>query len=235
MKVSIIIPTYNEERYLEKLLPYLQQNSTPLLLEIIVVDCGSSDNTVSVALEHNARVISTNIKGRAHQLNVGAQNSDGEILYFVHADTIPPSGFDRLIVDTLDFDTNAGCFTSIFDWDHPFLRFCNFFSRLPFWFCRGGGQTLFVTKKLFMSINGFDEHMKIMEEYEFIGRVKTNTRFSIVKKNAITSARDYRNNGPFRLQFIYACVFILYAVGASQNYMIDFINRHISNSTKSCS
>ena len=234
MKVSIIIPTFNEEKHLEMLLPYLQSCNVHCLLEILLVDCGSSDNTVSIAHKYNVRVISTDVKGRAYQMNVAAQHAKGEVLYFVHADTIPPFDFDRLIANNLEADAQAGCFTSIFDWDHPFLRFCNFFSRLPFWFCRGGGQTLFITRDLFTTLNGFDKQMVIMEEYEFIGRVKANTKFSIVKINAVTSARDYRANGPFKLQFVYACVFVLYAFGASQNCMLEFVGRYISKPSKSC-
>lgn len=235
MKLSIIIPTYNEEHHLKMLLPYLQNNSSGYLTEIIIVDCGSADKTIDVAREHSAKVIVTDKKGRARQMNLAALEAKGEVLYFVHADTIPPTGFDKLIIDSVKGDRKAGCFTSIFDWDHPFLRFCNFFSRLPFWFCRGGGQTLFVAKHLFNSLQGFDETMTIMEEYELIDRIKANTQFKIIKKNAITSARDYRENGPFKLQFIYACVFVLYALGASQDYMLEFVSRHIAKPSKSCS
>lgn len=234
MQLSIIIPTFNEERHLKMLLPYLRNNSSGYLAEIIIVDCGSSDNTIGVARAHGAKVITTDKKGRARQMNLASLEAKGEVLYFVHADTIPPSGFDKLIIDSIKVGRNAGCFTSIFDWNHPFLRFCNFFSRLPFWFCRGGGQTLFVAKHLFNSLKGFDESMTIMEEYELIDRLKTSTKFKIVKKNAITSARDYRENGPFKLQFIYACVFVLYSLGASQEYMLEFVSRHIAKPSRSC-
>lgn len=234
MKVSVIIPTLNEEQHLEKLLSYLQKYSADYLVELIIVDCGSTDRTLLIADEHAAKVITTDKKGRAHQMNVAANQAKGDVLYFVHADTMPPAGFDKLIAMNISSENQAGCFTSIFDWNHPFLRFCNFFSRLPFWFCRGGGQTLFVTKKLFNKLNGFDESMTIMEEYEFISRLKAKTRFKIVKRNAITSARDYKQNGAFKLQFIYACVFVLYASGASQDYMRNFVGRYISKPSKSC-
>lgn len=235
MQLSIIIPTFNEEKHLQQLLPHLQANSVGYLAEVIVVDCGSTDQTLSVANKHGAEVITTEKKGRSYQMNLAARLAKGKVLYFVHADTIPPFAYDKLIIDSVDKEIEAGCFTSIFDWNHPFLRFCNFFSRLPFWFCRGGGQTLFVTKNLFDALKGFKEDMTIMEEYEFIGRLKKASKFKIVKKNAVTSARDYRVNGPFRLQFIYACVFILYAAGASQEYMINFISKYIHKPSKSCS
>jgi rSAM/selenodomain-associated transferase 2 len=234
MQLSLIIPTFNEEHNLKRLLPYLHNYSSGYMAEIIIVDCGSSDKTIKIAKEYGAKVIVTNQKGRARQMNIASLEAKGEVLYFVHADTIPPSGFDKLIIDSVREGRNAGCFTSIFDWNHPFLRFCNYFSRLPFWFCRGGGQTLFVSKHLFNACKGFDESMIIMEEYELIDRLTTSTKFKIVKRNAITSARDYRANGPFKLQFVYACVFVLYALGASQDYMLDFVGRHIAKPSRSC-
>ena len=66
-----------------------------------------------------------------------------------------------------------------------------------------------------------------MEEYELISRLRKQTHFSVIRKNAVTSARDYRVNGVYRLHLIYAWVFILYASGASQERMLSFVRKHV--------
>lgn len=228
MKVSVIIPACNEEKCLQKLIPYLQKESGKHAVhEIIVADGGSDDHTEVLCKKYGALLVSSAEKGRAVQMNAGAHAASGDVLYFVHADTYPPHAYVDLIIDRLSAKEQAGCFTSIFDWPHPFLRFFNFFSRLPFWFCRGGGQTLFVSRQLFRKLEGYDPQMRIMEEYELISRLRKQTSFAVIRKNAITSARDYRVNGVYRLHLIYAWIFILYAGGASQEKMLAVTRKYV--------
>jgi len=225
--ISLIIPTYNEAARITHLIEYLEKEKGTVEMEIIVVDGGSADNTVLVAKQTSAIVLKSPRKGRAAQMNYGVEQAKGEVIYFVHADTKPPSQFDNHIDEVINSGKQVGCFTSIFDWNHPFLRFCNIFSRLPFWFCRGGGQTLFIKKNLFQKLGGFNESMTLMEEYDLISRARKSAAFTIIKKNAITSARDYKVNGAFRLQLIYTYVFFLYAIGASQDKMLSVVRKHV--------
>jgi len=226
--LSIIIPTHNEEQSIGQLIKFLKTNvGTNEPIEIIVADGGSTDQTQKEVKKYDIKFLPTPQKGRSVQMNYAVSQAKGEIIYFVHADTKPPKNYARLILNKIAQGNEAGCFTSVFDWNHPFLRFCNFFSRLPFWFCRGGGQTLYVKRELFEKLNGFDEEMILMEEYDFISRVRKKTDFGIIKKNAITSARDYRKNGAFRLQFLYSYVFIMYATGCSQQKMLSFVQKHV--------
>ena len=225
--ISIIIPTFNEEKNIGDLITYLQRCVKHKPAELLVVDGGSTDSTCEIVKSTGAKLVHAPKPGRSKQMNYAASVATGDILYFVHADTQPPKDFYSAITTQINADNEAGCFTSIFDWNHPFLRFCNFFSRLPFWFCRGGGQTLYVKKSLFNKLNGFDETMILMEEYEFISRLKKASSFAIIKKNAVTSARDYRKNGAVRLQLIYSVVFLMYALGMSQNKMLEFVRKHV--------
>lgn len=228
MDLSIIIPTLNEEEQIGSLITYLRKNAGKSITpQVIVADAGSHDKTKEIARDQGAEVLNVAQMSRAVQMNSAEKSASGELLYFVHADTKPPVGYGAHIMAAVEKGHKAGCFTSIFDWNHPFLRFCNAFSRLPFWFCRGGGQTLFVTKEIFRELVGFDEGMILMEEYDFISRVRRKTNFAIIKKNAITSARDYRLNGAFRLQLIYSYVFFLYATGASQEKMLQVVQRFV--------
>jgi len=226
--ISLIIPTYNEAQSIKALITYLNENKGSVEIEVIVVDGGSSDDTIARAKEVGVKVLSAPEKGRAVQMNYAVSQAMGEIIYFVHADTKPPKNYGEYIESALQNGKEAGCFTSIFDWNHPFLRFCNFFSRLPFWFCRGGGQTLYIKKSLFDQLGGFKEDMILMEEYDLISRARKETSFAIIKKNAVTSARDYRVNGAFRLQFIYSYVFFLYSIGAPQEKMLSVVRKYVN-------
>lgn len=85
--ISIVIPTYNEAEVIQKLIRYLLNSENSSLLEIIVSDGGSTDNTQALAREAGAKVIQSPKKGRAAQMNAGAAEANGQILYFLHADT----------------------------------------------------------------------------------------------------------------------------------------------------
>jgi glycosyltransferase involved in cell wall biosynthesis len=92
--VSIVIPAYNEAAGIGALLAYLRQvTADEPDLEIIVADGGSTDGTRARARRAGATVVRSPRKGRAAQLNYGARQATGDILYFLHADSYPPPGF----------------------------------------------------------------------------------------------------------------------------------------------
>ncbi|WP_367180430.1 glycosyltransferase [uncultured Muriicola sp.] len=116
-KISIIIPVLNEEEALDTLLPYLQTKAANYnQLEVIVSDGGSSDNTISIAKKFGASWLSAT-RGRASQMNAGAKKANGQILYFLHADSLPPKHFDQIIVSAITSGIPAGCFRLIFNMD----------------------------------------------------------------------------------------------------------------------
>ena len=95
MKISIIIPVFNEEIFLPKLIDYLLKIQNPEFTnEIIVVDSGSEDKTLEVLETYSKIIILKSKKSRAIQMNIGAKQATSEILYFLHCDTFPPINFD---------------------------------------------------------------------------------------------------------------------------------------------
>ena len=93
--ISIIIPVLNEEKYIKDVLFSISANArTKCIKEILVIDGGSTDQTITNAEAYGATVLKSK-KGRAAQMNFGATNANGEILYFLHVDTLPPEGFDK--------------------------------------------------------------------------------------------------------------------------------------------
>ncbi|MEO6819726.1 MAG: glycosyltransferase, partial [Ginsengibacter sp.] len=113
--ISIIIPTFNEEKNIEKLVSYLKEHGEDLISDIIVSDGGSSDLTISEAARAGASVFTSPQKGRAAQMNFGASLSKGTILYFVHADTFPPLNFADDILKAIAKGYDFGRFRTRFD------------------------------------------------------------------------------------------------------------------------
>ncbi|KAK9865949.1 hypothetical protein WJX84_011892 [Apatococcus fuscideae] len=97
--VSVIIPALNEELGIQQTVAYLQQ-CRPLVHEVIVVDGGSSDRTIQLAEELGAMVVETK-KGRARQMNAGVQTASGDLLCFLHADSLPPKQLVDVVRRTL--------------------------------------------------------------------------------------------------------------------------------------
>ncbi len=99
--ISIIIPVLNEAKNIQDTLVFLQNCVVSSDIEIIVVDGGSTDQTVSIAKELGVIVIDSPAMGRANQMNAGAAIAKGDILLFLHADTKLPNNYDQLIKNTL--------------------------------------------------------------------------------------------------------------------------------------
>ena len=225
--ISVIIPVLNEEENLRKLIPYLlSKASYPQQLEIIVVDGGSSDNSVTTATSLGASVLSSAM-GRACQMNTGADSARGSILYFLHADSFPPDQFDRIILEALDHNSVAGCFRLQFESSSHFLRFFAWFSRFNFPLCRGGDQSLFIARELFDSLGGFDERYRVYEDNEFIGRIYRKAGFTVLPFRLSTSVRKYTLNGRLRLQYHFAVIHFLYFLGKGPEVLHNYYHKHI--------
>lgn len=213
MQISIIIPTYNEADNIGHLIQYLQRHSKKTVSEIVVCDGGSQDNTLDLAKQHGATPILSPSKGRAAQMNYAASRAKGDILYFVHADSIPPSEFEKDILKCISGGIKSGCYRFKFNSDNPFLKLNAWFTRFNLLVCRGGDQTLFIEKNLFNELGGYDEKFIIMEEYELIKKLKKKNAFCIIQKDVLVSARKYEKNSYFRVNLANFIVFNMYRLG----------------------
>ncbi len=227
-KISIIIPTLNEEKNLKRLLPHLiKMDKKSLIKEIIIADGGSQDQTIAYAISFGAKAIQTD-KGRAQQMNAGAKKATGEILHFIHADSFPPANFTSDVLHKINEGVDYGCFRSLFHTSNKFLRSNSYFTRFKGIIFRGGGQTLFIKKSLFDKAGGYKESLIVMEEYELLRRLRKIGKFEIVQKSVLVSVRNYEKNGFVRLQFIYACIFIGFFLGLPQSSLTKFYKRFIN-------
>lgn len=209
--ISIIIPTLNEAQVLGKTLARLQENNT---CEVIVVDGGSSDTTVVLAQKAGCRIISSP-KGRSRQMNLGAAEATGEILLFLHADTLLPDNFSKLILDAISHPGFvAGAFSLAIESSARSLAviawLANLRSRLlhlPY-----GDQALFTTRKMFSAIGGFPE-IEIMEDFVFLRKMKKEGQIVILPECATTSARRWENLGIVRTTLINQLIVCGYSLG----------------------
>lgn len=236
MKISIIIPVLNEAAIILKLLQYLihKADSSTNIKEIIVVDGGSRDDS-KILIDSFAKSQAVNIrfltssKGRARQLNCGAKESIGEILYFLHADTFPPIAYDSLIINEVKNGNFAGCFRMKFDDNHWWLKLLGWMTRFKSKKCRGGDQSQFITKSLFEQIDGYDESYIVYEDNDLVDRLFAINQFVIIPQNIITSARRYREIGIWRLQYHFLNIHIKKWMGASSEELYQYYKNRVAN------
>ena len=197
MTLSIIMPVLDEaagiEAALRALAPYRARGA-----EVIVVDGGSSDNTVALARPFATQVLAAP-RGRAEQMNAGAAAASGDVLLFLHADTRLPADADRLILDGLARTHRAwGRFDVRFD-DGGALRLValmmNVRSRLT-GICTGD-QAMFVTRAAFDSIGGFPP-IPLMEDVTAATLLKRVSRPLCLHARVTTSGRRWRQHGIWR-------------------------------------
>lgn len=227
--ISIIIPVYNEEKQLPVLLKHLEAASSGFISEILVVDGGSTDATSNVAGNFSAVNYIRSNRGRAAQMNAGAANASSEILYFLHADSLPPKSFDSKIIDAIEKGNDCGCFQMRFDNDHWWLKLMGYFTKFNHISCRGGDQSLFVKRGLFHRLSGFDENYIVYEDNEFIGRLYKYARFTVIKSWITTSARLYEKLGVWNTQRLFLEIYWKRRFGASAEELYSHYYKRLSS------
>lgn len=229
MRLSVIIPTLNEEGCIEQLLDHLVESLNDLEGEIIIADANSVDQTRALAERYPVKVLNCHKMSRAYQMNEGAKIATGDVLYFVHADSIPPVTFYNDIKSALEEGADMGCYRFKFRSKSFLLALNSFFTRFDYEICRGGDQTLFIRKEAFEKLNGYRNDYRIMEEYEFMARAREQYRFTIIPKNVSVSARKYEENSYSRVNYANFIVFRMYRNGATQDELCRTYGRLLNH------
>ena len=216
--ISIIVPTLNEEKYIIKTLQRLQEFRKKKILEIILVDGLSQDNTLAVSRHLCDKVISIK-PGRADQLNAGALEANNNLLLFIHADTIMnPENIYELLSKYekiewgyfhLGFSTRAFKF--------KLLSCCINLRSILFKYATGD-QCLFVKKKLFKEVNGYSS-LRLMEDIELSNKLLEITKPKMMKSIVYTSARKWINNGYLKTILKMRVLRFLYFLGLDTKYL----------------
>lgn len=210
MKISVIIPVLNEEEAIEKMLPEIQwvRESGS---ELIVVDGGSADDSVSFAKKYSDAVVVSE-KGRAAQMNAGAKIATGDILLFLHIDTVlSPDSLNNILtsIDCVNGKNNDqeirawGRFDVRLSGSHFMFRIIeammNWRSRITG--IATGDQAIFITKELFEHIDGYLE-IPLMEDVEISRRLKKISKPVCIQDWVIASSRRWEVAGIYRTVFL---------------------------------
>lgn len=197
--ISVIIPVYNEGANISALLEHLSHTKSQC--EIIIVDGGSADNTVLQIQQKGFFVVTSPKKGRANQMNYGAALAKGDILWFLHADSIPPAGALSQIRAVMAKGYDIGCFPIRFDSMNPIMFFYSFLSnnlRARLLNIAFGDQGIFIRKTLFEKL-GCYAPIPLMEDYKLsLDARSAGFRIGLAKGKIITSARRYAKQGMFK-------------------------------------
>jgi rSAM/selenodomain-associated transferase 2 len=230
MQLSVIIPTFNEEKNISALIQHLLKHADGQLIEILVADGQSTDHTREEAEKAGAKVLICPRRGRAAQMNHAAALSAGDVLYFVHADSLPPPSYPADIQDALDQGFLLGGYRSDYLSDNPLFRINAWFTRFNRSHSHGGDQTLYVDRQLFEKLQGFDEKFVIMEDFDFVKRAQEVTPFRKIPKNALISTRKYDNNSFLRVTVANFIVFSLYRLGVAPPTLKKIYGRLLNQS-----
>lgn len=198
MKISIIIPVLNEAMTIGVLLNSLQ-SCRDRGHELIVVDGGSEDETASIARPKVDLLLETHA-GRARQMNAGASEATGNVLWFLHADSHVPENADKLI---LNAQTNGTSFWGRFDVRLSGTNWClrmvealmNLRSRYTG--IATGDQAIFISKDLFEKAGGYPDQC-LMEDIEISKRLKKYQPPISLREKLVTSSRRWEERGILR-------------------------------------
>lgn len=213
IRLSIVIPTLNEENSLSQTLSAVARIAEPV--EVIVVDGGSHDETARVVSAYGLRFIKSE-RGRGAQMHTGACVAQGTVLWFLHADTIPPPDAVTHIVESLqDPSVVGGNFDVGFDSQRSSARCLTWFYRQlrTVGLCYGD-SAIFVRREAYERSGGF-KSAPIFEDLDLLRRLKGMGRFVHPSATVITSARRFEN-GRFLGTFIRWLVLqLLYWLGVN--------------------
>lgn len=227
-RVSIVGPMVNEAAEIPRFARMIGRLSPPPY-ETILIDGGSNDGSAALAKSLGLRVIASDRKGRAAQINAGVAAAAGDIILVIHLDTEVPAEACAVVAETLaDPATALAGFTPIIAGPkgrRPVSTFHNWIKTWyaplifrPLSFARGlrllfGDHAMFFRKADFERIGGLDPRMMIMEDADLCEKLAKVGRVRLLKRTVVTSDRRIAAWGPVRANWIYFKVGLLWTLG----------------------
>lgn len=210
--VSVIVPVLNEAALIGDFLRRLRALDPGL--EIIVVDGGSSDGTFSIAQPLADRVI-TSSRGRAAQMNAGAEIARGEVLWFLHADLGPsPLSIEKIFLSLADPRAVGGCFRLRYpraEWIYRVSDSLGNFGVRVFGFALGD-HGIFCRHSAFVRVGGYPG-VPILEDAELCRRLRSVGRVTQLREEIVSDPRTFERCGRYRTTAVYFLILGLYVAG----------------------
>jgi rSAM/selenodomain-associated transferase 2 len=207
--ISVVVPVLNEAALVGGFLRRVRSLAADL--ELIVVDGGSSDATISIAQPLADQLIGAP-RGRASQMNAGAMLARGEIIWFLHADSTPPANAIERIQAALADPRNAGgCFRLRYPSPHLIYRVSDSLGNLGvnvFGFALGD-HGIFCRRSAFLRIGGYS-NVPILEDAEFYRGLRKVGRMSQLAETIVSDQRTFERLGRYRTTAIYFLILVLY-------------------------
>ena len=217
MTITCVIPCLNERYELPAVLRLLVGAPVPedLEVEFVVVDGGSTDGTDVVAEAWPGVRLLRAPALRARQMNAGAAAGQGDVLYFVHADTRPPRSCFADIAAAVRAGHRAGGYPFSFDSGSAVLKLNAWTTGFNVLFTRGGDQSIFVTRAAFEGVGGFRESMTVMEEYGLLRDLqRAGVAYHLFREGrTLVSARKYEGRSWVRVQVANVCAMSMWRLG----------------------
>lgn len=211
--LTIVIPSLNEEASLAEVLPNLFVEGVG---EVIVVDGGSQDQSVRVARQCGARVL-LSAPGRGSQQALGAKAAKGDLILFLHADTILPEGFLTEVNEVIGQPgVVAGAFRLRIGAPGTSVRMIEFLANLRSRFLNSpyGDQAIFLRRQTLEAIGGVPE-IPLLEDVRLIKMLKHEGRIGLSKKSVLTSGRAWTGHGTIRTTAANLTTNVGYALGVN--------------------
>lgn len=224
VKLSIIIPTLNEEKYLEHLLKSIEKQYFEDY-EIIISDSKSKDNTIKVAKRYGAKIVIGEKKGPGHGRNLGAEKAKGKYLLFIDADVIlQENNTLSNVIDILGIENVSGgtALFKCFDGNKREKKWVNISSKIFEFLIKlkisvALGFFMFTRKELFEKVGGFDEELPFCEDHKLVKKLKNFGKMKVIDSKILISSRRLRNMGFFKTLKIYIFSTIAYII--SEDYL----------------
>jgi len=223
-QLSIIIPVFNESQIINATIHYLSKLAFSDRLEIIVVDGNPSGNTIN-AIASSGIIKIIGRKGRGSQMNTGVAAASGDVLLFLHADTLlSHDALDQIIIAFQQHDIVGGAFDleikskkRIFRLIEQAASIRSRLTGIPY-----GDQAIFLKKSFFDQIGGFKD-IPIMEDVELMQRVKkAGKKIKFIPRKVRTAARRWEKEGIVYCTLRNWTLIVLYLLGVSPEKLTKF-------------
>jgi rSAM/selenodomain-associated transferase 2 len=220
MRVSIIVPALNEAACIAYTLASLCELQGQK--EIIVVDGGSHDETCLIARQHGALVI-TAPRGRGTQMREGASHATGEVLWFVHADTVVPQEALAQIESALkDESASGGNFGLLFDGDSRAAKWLTvIYPHLRYLGLSYGDSGIFVRRSVYEDIGGFNA-VPLFEDLDLLRRLRKYGHFVHLESRIVTSSRRFEQRNFTVVWLHWTALQVLYWFGVPPKILADW-------------